>query len=121
MNYPEIYLFGRYSRVNQQDEGSAAIEGAVGLCNVLTKDRSNAFIRDLASSLNKFSLSLQDVQRLPKNALRAIRDVVHLQRRLAHNWPRESNPELARRPYNIFANLASLRFHEDALQVSQGD
>src|ERR1700716_3327180 len=101
-------------RGNHREEALAAIIKAVDGYRELAQTRPDAFLPDLATSLNNLSNTLGELGRR-EEALAAITEAVEGYRRLALARPDDFLPDLAGSLNNLSIRLAELGRREDAL------
>jgi tetratricopeptide (TPR) repeat protein len=100
--------------LGRREEALAAIEEAAGIYRLLAAARPQAFLPDLAASLNNLSVRLADLGRL-EEALAAIEEAVTIYRQLAAVRPEAVLPDLAMPLNNLANRLADLGRLEEAL------
>jgi hypothetical protein len=104
--------------IGRREEAPAATEEAVGLYRRLAEARPDAFLHDLAGSLNNLGGDLDAVGRR-EDALAATEEAVGLYRRLAEARPDASLPGLATSLDNLGIRLSAVGRREDALAATE--
>ena len=95
---------GRLADLGRREDALAAIEEAVTAYRQLAYARPDAFLPDLAMSLNNQSLRLADLGRR-EQALVAIKEAVTIRRQLARARPQVHSERLAASLNNLAAQL----------------
>ena len=108
-----IHMSNWLSRLGRHEDALAAIEEAVTAYRQLADARPDAFLPNLAMSLNNQSLSLADLGRR-EDAQAAIEEAVTAYRQLADARPDAFLPNLAMSLNNQSLSLADLGRREDA-------
>ena len=111
-------LSNRLGELGRREEALAASEEAVAIRRELARARPDAFLPDLAMSLNNQSADLADMGRR-EEALAAIEEAIAIRRSLARAQPDTFLPDLARSLSNQSADLADLGRREEALAASE--
>ncbi len=106
-------LSNRLAELGRREEALAAIEQAVTIRRQLAEARPDAFLPDLAMSLNNQSGCLADLGRR-EEALAAIEQAVTIRRQLAEARPGAFLPNLATSLYNLADTLSSLNRDAEA-------
>jgi Tetratricopeptide repeat len=109
-----IRLSNRLSELGRREDALAAIDEAVTACRQLAAARPDAFLPDLAGSLNNQSNRLSGLGRR-EDALAAIDEAVTAYRQLAAARPDAFLPDLAGSLTNQSVFLSGLGRREDAL------
>ena len=109
-----VDLSNRLADLGRREEALAAIEEAVTIHRQLAEARPDAFLPDLATSLNNQSVRLADLGRR-EEALAAIEEAVTIRRQLAQARPDAFLPDLATSLNNQSTCLADLGRREEAL------
>ena len=104
----------RKLRLGRREEALAAIEEAVTIRRELARARPDAFLPDLAGSLNNQSVFLSGLGRR-EEALAAIEEAVTIRRELARARPDAFLPDLAGSLNNQSVFLSGLGRREEAL------
>jgi len=102
--------------VGRREEALAAIQEAVTHYRRLAEAMPDAYVPDLARSLNNLSNRLSGVGRR-EEALAAIQEAVAIRRRLAEAMPDAYLPDLARSQRLLAQILADLGREEEAARV----
>jgi tetratricopeptide (TPR) repeat protein len=102
------------SDLGRREDALAAIKEAVDVYRELARARPDAFLPDLAVSLNNQSVGLSDLGRR-EDALAAIKEAVAIRRELARARPDAFLPDLAMSLNNQSNRLSDLGRREDAL------
>src|ERR1019366_2974089 len=109
-----VDLSNRLGDLGRREEALAAIEEAVTIRRELARARPDAFLPDLATSLNNQSVRLGELGRR-EEALAAIEEAVTAYRELARARPDAFLPDLAMSLNNQSADLGDLGRREEAL------
>jgi tetratricopeptide (TPR) repeat protein len=104
--------------LGQHEEALAAAKEAVDIRRRLAETHPDAFLPDLAMSLNNISVDLFNLGRR-EEALAATEESVNIGRRLAETRPDAFLPTLASSLNNISVDLFNLGRREEALAASQ--
>jgi len=104
------------SNLGRREEALAASQEAVDINRRLAQTRPDAFLPDLARSLNNTGAMLSDLGR-DEEALGASQEAVAIRRRLAETRPDTFLPGLATSLGALGQILASTGRHQDALAV----
>ncbi len=107
----------RLSAVGRREEALAANEEAVQIYRCLARARRDAFLPDLAMSLNNLGNRLSDLGRR-EDALAATDEAVQVYRGLAQARPDAFLPDLASSLNNLGNMLSDLGRREDALAAT---
>ena len=102
------------SDLGKREDALAANDEAVTIYRQLARSQPDAFLPDLAMSLNNQSGGLSGVGRR-KDALAAIEEAITIYRQLARSQPDAFLPGLANSLNNQSRCLSELGWHEDAL------
>ena len=105
-------------RPGRREEALAAVEEAVGIYRQLAQARPDAFLPDLAMSLNNQSICLGDLGRR-EEALAAIEEAVAIRRQLAQARPDAFLPDLATSLHNLANVLSMLNRDEEASAIRE--
>src|SRR5215831_4502698 len=108
----------RLGALGRREEALAASQEAVAIYRRLAETRPDAFLPDLASSLNNLGIRLSNLGRR-EEALAASQEAVAIRRRLAETRPDAFLPDLASSLNNSGAMLSNLGRREEALAASQ--
>jgi tetratricopeptide (TPR) repeat protein len=100
------------------EEALQAAQEAVEIRRRLAQDRPDAFLPDLAGSLNNLGNRLSALGRR-EEALQAAQEAVEIYRRLAQDRPDAFLPDLAMSLNNLGNRLSDLGRREEALQAAQ--
>jgi len=111
-----IALSNRLAALGRREDALAAIEEAVTAYRELARARPDAFLPNLAASLNNQSLGLSELGRR-EDALDAIEEAVTIRRELARARPDAFLPDLAMSLNNQSLRLSELGRREDALDA----
>ena len=109
-----LKLSKRLAELGRREEALAASEQATGIYRQLAETRPDAFLPNLATSLNNQSLRLAALGRR-EEALAAIEQAVTIRRQLAETRPDAFLPSLATSLNNHSNHLANLGRREEAL------
>src|SRR6185369_15071787 len=111
-------LGSRLSALGRREEALQATEEAVALRRELADRRLDAFLPDLATSLNNLGIVLGALGRR-EEALQATEEAVVLRRELADRRPDAFLPDLAMSLNNLGSDLSALGRREEALQATE--
>ena len=111
-----VNLSTRLSGLGRREEALAAIEEVTGLYRQLAAARPDAFLPNLALSLNNQAVRLADLGR-PEEALAAIEEAVAIRRQLAAARPGVFLPDLADSLTNNARALEALGRDTEALKA----
>ena len=111
-----VDLSNRLGDLGRPEEALDVIEQAAGIYGQLAADRPDAYLPNLATSLNNQSNRLADLGRL-EEALDVIEQAVTIRRQLAADQPDAYLPNLATSLNNQSNRLADLGRLEEALDV----
>ena len=109
-----VDLSNRLSALGRREQALAVIEEAAGIYRQLAQARPDAFLPDLAMSLNNQSNRLSDLGRR-EEALAVIEEAVTIRRQLAQARPDAFLPDLAGSLNNQSTFLSALGRREQAL------
>ncbi|MFI0412337.1 tetratricopeptide repeat protein [Actinomadura sp. 3N508] len=104
-------------QLGRREEALEAVTEAVSVYRTLAQERPDAFLSNLASSLNNQSNHLSDLGRW-EEALEAITEAVQIRRQLAQARPDTFLPDLAGSLSNRSNRLSDLGRREEALEAS---
>ena len=107
-----------FGDLGRREDALAAAREAVEIHRRLAADRPDAFLPDLATSLNNLGASLSNLGRR-EDALAAAREASDLYRRLAADRPDAFRPDLAMSLNNLGGGLSDLGRREDALAAAR--
>ncbi len=108
----------RLGALGRPEEALKATRKAVERMRRLVVARPEAFLPDLATSLNNLGNRLSEIGR-PEQALDAMREAVEIRRRLARSQSEDSLPDLAQNLSNFGVLLSNLGRPERALEASR--
>jgi tetratricopeptide (TPR) repeat protein len=108
----------RLANLGRREDALAASRETLDMYRRLAATRPDAFLPDLAGSLNNISFDLSNLGRR-EEALAASREGLDIYQRLAATHPDAFLPGLARCLNNLGADLSNLGRHEEALAASQ--
>jgi tetratricopeptide (TPR) repeat protein len=111
-------LGNRLRELGQREAALAAAEEAVTAYRTLAAERPDAFLPDLAASLNNLGNSLRELGRR-EAALAAAEEAVRIRRTLAAERPDAFLPDLAMSLNNVSVMLSELGRREAALAASR--
>ena len=111
-------LAGKLAALGRHEEAYAATEEAVELYRFVARANADAFLPDLAMSLNNLGLRLSDLGRR-EEALAATEEALETYRRLAANRPDAFLPDLAMSLNNLGNTLSDLGRREEALAATE--
>ena len=106
------------SALGRREEALAATQEAVAIRRKLAQTHPDAFLPDLASSLNNLGKMLSDLGRR-EEALEAAQEAVALYRGLARVHPEAFLPDLAMSLNNLGSDLSALGRREEALEAME--
>ncbi len=106
------------SELGRREDALAAAEEATGIYRRLAAERPDAFLPDLAMSLNNLGGRLSELGRR-EDALAAAEEAVEIRRRLAAERPDAFLPDLAGSLNNLGNRLSELGRREDALAAAE--
>ncbi|MEN6337701.1 MAG: tetratricopeptide repeat protein [Phycisphaerales bacterium] len=104
--------------LGRREEASKAAQEALDIYRRLAKDRPDAFLPELAWSLNNLGDMLRDLGRR-EEALKAEQEALDIRRRLAKDRPDAFLPDLAMSLNNLGNMLSDLGRREEALKAAQ--
>ena len=106
------------SHLGQREDALAAAREGTDIYRRLAADRPDAFLPNLAASLNNLGSRLTDLGRR-EDALAAAREAVEIYRFLAADRPDAFRPDLASSLHNLGGRLSDLGQREDALAAAR--
>jgi len=106
------------SALGRREEALEATQEAVDLYRRLAAQHPDAFLPDLAMSLNNLGKALSELGRRAE-ALQAAQEAVEIRRQLAAQHPDAFLPDLAMSLNNLGAMLSELGWREEALEATQ--
>jgi tetratricopeptide (TPR) repeat protein len=104
--------------LGRREEALKAAQGALDIYRELVKDRPDAFLPDLAGSLNNLGNTLSELGRR-EEALQTAQKALDIYRRLAKDRPDAFLPDLAGSLNNLGNTLSELGRREEALKAAQ--
>ena len=110
---------GRLSELGRREQALAATEEAVTIRRLLAEASPDAYLPDLAASLNNFGRFLSELGRR-EQALAATEEAVTIRRLLAEASPDAYLPDLAASLTNLGTHLSELGRREQALARPRG-
>jgi tetratricopeptide (TPR) repeat protein len=106
------------SEMGRRAEALEATQEAVEIRRRLSAQRPDAFLPDLAMSLNNLGVDLSEMGRRAE-ALQATQEAVEIRRRLAAQHPDAFLPDLAASLNNLGVDLSEMGRRAEALQATQ--